>query len=230
MTEKSKWADLKVRTISAVVMVVGIFIVLYLLPKYAFYALLLCAEVILLIEWVKLTRMRSYKWLWFIFGFIYITPAMLGLAMAYLLLSPNSVAALIFVVAMIDMGGYFAGKYFGKRKIWPSISPGKTWEGAFGSFIFCVIAMIIVRMALGKMPDSLPIENIIALSLILVSLTLGGDLFESALKRRAGVKDSGKLIPGHGGLFDRVDGLLAAAWFLGGFAVLVFFMFSMMGK
>lgn len=217
----SKWADLRVRTLSAIVLIAGLAIILFALPRHAYDMLLVCIWAILLFEWVNLTRMRNYKWLWFVGGFLYITPAIAGLWTIHALFGSFSVVALIFAVAMIDMGGYFVGKYFGNHKIWPSVSPGKTWEGLLGSYLFCVIGMIVFRMALGNQPESLPIENAMLISFVFTALALGGDLFESALKRRAGVKDSGRLIPGHGGLFDRLDALLPCAW-LAGLAGLLF--------
>lgn len=112
------------------------------------------------------------------------------------------------VVWGTDTLAYFVGRALGGPKLAPSISPGKTWSGAVGGTLGAVIAGLLVA--------SLAWEGIHPLQLILVIVLLSvasqaGDLFESAVKRRHGVKDSGNLIPGHGGVMDRVDGLVAAA-------------------
>lgn len=107
---------------------------------------------------------------------------------------------LIFVVIATDVAGYFAGKTFGGPKFWPSLSPKKTWSGTSAGWI----AAFFVGLAFGGF----------GLGLVSMALSLAsqlGDISESALKRRAGVKDSSALIPGHGGLLDRFDGLMAAA-------------------
>ena len=121
--------------------------------------------------------------------------------------------AMLFVFAVVwatDIMAYFVGRAVGGKKLAPSISPGKTWSGAIGGAIFGVIAgLAVFIIADGQTSVTL---GILALALSVVSQA--GDLFESALKRKAGVKDSSHLIPGHGGVMDRVDGLVAAAFML----------------
>lgn len=116
-------------------------------------------------------------------------------------------AALALVWAA-DSGAYFAGRRFGRRKLAPTISPNKTVEGAIGG----IIAGMIVALAFGALAGAgwaqMPALALVALVAVLASIV--GDLTESLLKRQAGVKDSGALIPGHGGVLDRVDGVLAA--------------------
>jgi phosphatidate cytidylyltransferase len=110
---------------------------------------------------------------------------------------------------------YFAGRRFGKRKLAPSISPGKTWEGVYGALVaVAVYALVLLAFAEGA-GYSVPIFPSgaivwVALVLALAGVSIVGDLFESQLKRHHGVKDSGKLLPGHGGVLDRIDALLAA--------------------
>jgi phosphatidate cytidylyltransferase len=112
---------------------------------------------------------------------------------------------ILLVVWVTDIGGYFAGRGIGGPKLWPRVSPKKTWAGAIGGFAASlVIAGGFVACGLGKTGPML----LLGAALSVVSQL--GDLFESAVKRRFGVKDSGHIIPGHGGLLDRLDGFVAA--------------------
>jgi phosphatidate cytidylyltransferase len=117
----------------------------------------------------------------------------------------------LFVVCLIwvaDIGAYFSGRRFGKKKLAPSISPGKTREGVYGAM--CLSAIYALGCGLwAQMP--LPATLILVLlALIVVLFSIVGDLFESLMKRQANLKDSGSLLPGHGGVLDRIDSLLAA--------------------
>jgi phosphatidate cytidylyltransferase len=112
------------------------------------------------------------------------------------------------IVFGADIGAYFAGRRWGRRKLAPTVSPGKTREGVYGALV-CSGAVGLVGGILLQIPaGSLP--AIIALALLTVLFSVVGDLFESLIKRHAGVKDSGALFPGHGGAFDRMDSLVAA--------------------
>ena len=117
-------------------------------------------------------------------------------------------AALVLVLLVVwatDIGGYFAGRLIGGPKLWPQVSPKKTWAGAIGGFIASLaVAAGFAAFGQGK---TLPLLGLGALLSIASQL---GDLFESAVKRRFGVKDSSHIIPGHGGLMDRLDGFVAA--------------------
>ena len=115
--------------------------------------------------------------------------------------------AVMVLVWIADTGAYFVGKKYGKRKLAPSISPGKSVEGALGGLAAVLVYVTIAHGALSGFPDSLFLTWIFAA--ILTAVSIGGDLFESMLKRTAGVKDSSQLLPGHGGVFDRVDSLIA---------------------
>jgi phosphatidate cytidylyltransferase len=117
-------------------------------------------------------------------------------------------AALMLVLLVVwatDIGGYFAGRLIGGPKLWPQVSPKKTWAGAVGGFVASLaVAAGFAAFGLGKM---------IPLLLLATGLSIAaqlGDLFESAVKRKFGVKDSSHIIPGHGGLMDRLDGFVAA--------------------
>jgi phosphatidate cytidylyltransferase len=115
--------------------------------------------------------------------------------------------AVLFVFAVVwvtDILGYFAGRGFGGPKLWPRVSPKKTWAGAIGGFVgSIVVGVAFAAFGAGRMAP------LVILSALLSVVSQAGDLFESALKRRFDVKDSSHLIPGHGGLLDRLDGYVA---------------------
>lgn len=116
------------------------------------------------------------------------------------------VLLLMLVVAVADSGGYFAGRRFGKYKLAPAVSPGKTWEGFAGGFLAnCLLALILSQV----LNQDLLLMLVLILPTSLISVL--GDLLESMVKRHAGAKDSGSILPGHGGILDRVDGITAGA-------------------
>lgn len=116
---------------------------------------------------------------------------------------------LLAVVWSTDIAAYFCGRLLGGPKLWPRVSPNKTWSGAIGGTLFGTLAGVLTLSVAGV--SSLWFAAPVALVASIVSQ--GGDLFESAMKRHFGVKDSSRLIPGHGGLMDRLDGFIAAAAF-----------------
>tara|TARA_A100001037_G_scaffold88314_1_gene80031 strand:- start:8696 stop:9487 length:792 start_codon:yes stop_codon:yes gene_type:complete len=109
----------------------------------------------------------------------------------------------LFLVACADIGAYFAGRRFGKLKLAPLVSPGKTWEGVAGGALAALVICGGILLGLGY--SALWLLYV----LLLVGISVVGDLFESVLKRERGVKDSGNLLPGHGGILDRIDAALA---------------------
>lgn len=119
---------------------------------------------------------------------------------------PKLMFFLVMLVVAADVGAYFSGRRFGRNKLAPRVSPGKTWEGVFGGLVGA--AMIAVA---GVYWFNVPAAPFIALSLVAVVASIVGDLTESLFKRHAGMKDSGSLLPGHGGVLDRVDSVTAAA-------------------
>jgi phosphatidate cytidylyltransferase len=129
--------------------------------------------------------------------------------------SPGRLLALMAIVWIADTAAYFAGRRFGRRKLAPSISPGKTWEGVYGA-LFAVGAYALALLPLaarGGYAQAVTIGAVIAwvaLVLLIAAMSVTGDLFESLLKRQRGVKDSGRVLPGHGGVLDRIDALTAA--------------------
>ena len=119
----------------------------------------------------------------------------------------------LFSVWFADSGAYFIGKRFGKHKLSPRLSPKKTWEGYFGGILVGVLGSVLVAIILRNWaePDQLLIWQAAVLGLVIAVLTTLGDLGESMIKRQVGIKDSSNLIPGHGGVFDRIDSWLWAA-------------------
>jgi phosphatidate cytidylyltransferase len=138
--------------------------------------------ILLLATWVSLAAIISYdngKWLFL-------------LAMV--------------VVVLADLGGYVAGRIFGRHKLAPVISPGKTWEGLFGGLFLQLLLMLGLKLFI----PSLTLASLAILIIPVALISVIGDLFESMIKRYQGVKDSGTLLPGHGGVLDRLDGVMAA--------------------
>jgi phosphatidate cytidylyltransferase len=128
---------------------------------------------------------------------------------------PWLVLLLLCIVWAADVGAFFAGHRFGRTRLAPEISPGKTWEGVLGGVLLAVSVA-----GLGAALLRLDPPRFLALALAVVGVSIVGDLVESLLKRQAGVKDSGSLLPGHGGVLDRLDSLFAAApVFLAGLVV-----------
>jgi phosphatidate cytidylyltransferase len=140
-------------------------------------------------------------------GFLYAGAAQMA-SVVVRLDSATGFVALVFVMLIVwvtDIGGYFAGRSIGGAKLWPRVSPNKTWAGAIGGFgASLVMALGFAALDLGQ---AWPLLMLAAVLSVVAQL---GDLFESAVKRRFGVKDSSHIIPGHGGLMDRLDGFVAA--------------------
>jgi phosphatidate cytidylyltransferase len=181
--------------------------------------------VVLTLGLVALGAVTAERRIWAIAGFGY--AAVAELASILLRLDPKmGFAALMFVLLIVwatDIGGYFAGRGIGGPKLWPRVSPKKTWAGALGGFG----ASLIVAAGFAALDPNqadpqfmLKITALLPLGAILSVASQLGDLFESAVKRRFGVKDSSHIIPGHGGLLDRLDGFVAAAALAGIFGLL----------
>ncbi|MDX1654224.1 MAG: phosphatidate cytidylyltransferase [Candidatus Competibacteraceae bacterium] len=122
---------------------------------------------------------------------------------------PGYVLFLLMLVWVADSGAYFVGRRFGQRRLVPAVSPGKTWEGVYGGLAAAALFALLGAAVLGVPTAQWPL--FIVVSLVSVMFSIVGDLLESLLKRLKGVKDSGSLLPGHGGMLDRVDSLTAAA-------------------
>lgn len=186
--------------------------VLYMMNANGFHWMLyqsLMAFIIALGFWlfvvpVLLTKfiVVQSKWILLLFGFLLIAPLWLAL-LSTKLLDPKLLLALLVTIWVADTAAYFAGKNFGKHKLAPSISPGKTWEGVAGALL-AVSAFGTILYFCGA------VSSLAILPLLWLVAILGviGDLFESLIKRQMNKKDSGNLLPGHGGILDRIDGLI----------------------
>ncbi|MGL4766911.1 MAG: phosphatidate cytidylyltransferase [Formosimonas sp.] len=181
-----------------------------------FPTLVVYAALLSLVFWLLLAP------LWLYFGWHVRDKPLLGFLGAVLLLTAGlclllirPVAAqawlllgLLMVVWVADSVAFFAGRAFGRHKLAPSISPGKTIEGAAGAWLGVTAYLLIVVVWQGWLPIDEPVWKWVLLAFMLTYVSILGDLFESWLKRCAGVKDSGNALPGHGGILDRIDAIL----------------------
>jgi len=143
-------------------------------------------------------------------GWIVLLPA--GLALVQLRgISPYLVFAVMAAIWTADIAAYFTGRAFGRHRLAPRISPGKTWEGALGAVIAVVGYGLSILAWQGRMPgNAAAVFGAVGGLILLTGISIAGDLLESLLKRQAGLKDSGQLLPGHGGILDRIDSLASA--------------------
>ena len=183
------------------------------LPHLFFYGTSVLMWVLVVPAWMYFAWQPKNKWLLALVGWIVLIPT--GLAMidlhvvgAWWLLGAMS------VVWLADTAAYFSGRKFGKHKLAPSISPGKTWEGVVGALMLVTIYVAAIGWETGLIKSFPVFAGVIMISIFWVALSVIGDLFESAIKRQAGVKDSGSLLPGHGGLLDRIDALTSTLPFV----------------
>lgn len=139
---------------------------------------------------------------------IYVGMPLGAIAWVQLTAGPAATTWLIAVIAISDSAQYYTGRAFGRRKLAPAVSPAKTIEGAIGGVVVAAIAgAALARVCLPQVP--MAVAGVLTLTLVMFGIA--GDLFESLIKRSAGVKDSSALIPGHGGVLDRIDSYLFAA-------------------
>lgn len=160
--------------------------------------------IILTIEWPHLLEPRQPMF-WLLMPFYPVLPFVLLIMMNQ---SPTYHALLIPLFLLVfshDTGSYIAGTLFGKHAIASSISPNKTWEGFLGGYIFTYAALLLYLKITGALLFFKPLA---LFTLIACTVSLIGDFFESRLKRKAGIKDTGSLLPGHGGFLDRFDGVM----------------------
>lgn len=175
-------------------------------------SLLASAAVLPLVRLVVFRRgTRLQSWVWTLTGILYMG-WMLGHYVALRQLDHGRELVILAVLTTFacDTSAFFVGRAWGQHHMAPTISPHKTWEGAIGGFVSAVAAALALRSLLSLGDWSLPLNYVeaIAVGCLIGVVAQLGDLLESLLKRRAGVKDSGSLIPGHGGVLDRIDSLV----------------------
>ncbi|MBT3985943.1 MAG: phosphatidate cytidylyltransferase [Gammaproteobacteria bacterium] len=149
-----------------------------------------------------------------VMGIFALLPTWVGLlTLKYLDPTGHYLLALVILVAAVDVGAYFVGVNFGSKKLAPNLSPKKSWEGVWGGLAVCMLVGVGFIWGLHTYVEPLTIFQIGLLLLLMILLcffSVIGDLVESMLKRNQGIKDSGAILPGHGGMLDRIDGLMAA--------------------
>ncbi|QMV65124.1 phosphatidate cytidylyltransferase [Pseudomonas berkeleyensis] len=194
--------------------VAALLVVIYLLPALAPVLLLLAVLWWLAAIWLVLGYPDSSRY-WgglpgrLLIGLLILLPAWQGLVL--LKQWPQANALIIAVMVLVwgaDIGAYFAGKTFGKRKLAPKVSPGKSWEGLYGGLAASLLITLLVGLQQGWSVSGLLLALGGAALVVLISVV--GDLTESMFKRQSGIKDSSNLLPGHGGVLDRIDSLTAA--------------------
>jgi phosphatidate cytidylyltransferase len=177
-----------------------------LYPQLQFVMCVLAAVFWLLVSfWLaKRWPLRSGA-LGYLVGTIVLVPAWVGMMRLHAL-GPWVLLAAMALVWIADIAAYFVGRAFGRHKLAPAVSPGKTWEGAGGAAVGAMLYVLVLKhFSTLSLPDNLLVLGIGTVLLVAVSIV--GDLFESMIKRQAGVKDSSQLLPGHGGILDRIDSL-----------------------
>tara|TARA_B100001013_G_scaffold7827_1_gene4824 strand:+ start:342 stop:989 length:648 start_codon:yes stop_codon:yes gene_type:complete len=201
-------SELKKRIITSIVLI-GIFLFCYFIHAYFFYALIV---IVSLISWIELNNIfkkiklkKSLKNINVFLSFIYLS--FFAFIVCYSYYEKISLIFILLVCIFSDVGGYIIGKTIGGKKL-TKISPKKTISGSIGSLFFSIIPLFILNIYDN---DEYPIKIFIFLLCLLISLACQiGDLFISYLKRKAKVKDTGNILPGHGGLLDRIDGIILA--------------------
>lgn len=217
-------SDLPVRLASALVMVAITAIALWL-GGWFWTGFVILVGGLALWEWNTLVRKTDASPLaevvWLFFGAIYVCGAALALVQVRFNYDALSVAvAFALPVIAVDVGAYFAGRALGGPRIAPSISPSKTWAGLLGGALAASIVGIIVEVAdigPGILEPGITVVGFalaVLAGVLIAVIAQAGDFFESWMKRRAGVKDSSNLIPGHGGVLDRLDGFIAVFFVL----------------
>ena len=201
---QSKVSNLTQRIASAIVLIPFALAAAYY-GGWAFALFWAAAAVAVAWEWTRLVKGP----IWIACGFVYaaamfVAPVWLRTDATYGLLA---IVLLFAIVWSTDIFGYFAGRAIGGPKLMPSVSPKKTWSGAIAGTLGAMIVAVLVTRAFG----TFSIVSIACVALLLSVCAQAGDLFESFVKRKFNVKDSSQLIPGHGGVMDRLDGFWAAA-------------------
>lgn len=198
-------SELAVRSLSGIAMIV-IALMTAVVGGYYFAFLAAAAATVMFYEWMKIVRGWGLHWA--VGGFFYCLLPAIALLWIRDRSGDEGLSLLLWVFIVTwatDIGAYFIGKSFGKRKLAPSISPGKTVEGMWGG-----IAAATLFGGAWVLATELS-QTLLLLAPLFGAAAQAGDLFESRMKRRAGIKDSGDWLPGHGGVLDRLDGLVPVA-------------------
>jgi phosphatidate cytidylyltransferase len=200
-------SELVVRVVSGVVMA-AIALLLTISGGILFELFWVVAAGVIFWEWFNLIARADQYRQWFAAGAVYAIAA--ALCPIVLRADPDyglvTIVFLFAVVWMTDVAAYFIGRMAGGPRLWPAVSPNKTWSGAIGGLVGAMVAAFVVASF-----AALPHRATILLAAVLSVASQAGDLFESHVKRRFGVKDASHVIPGHGGVMDRLDGFIFAA-------------------
>ena len=212
MTTKTKFSALPKRLATAVALIALISLVCWLgQPYFTIMAGLAC--LVLMSEWIRMVKGRN-RLFWLPFGAVYVAIPCVALIGLYEFPASeggkpaSTLLYLLLVIMATDTGAYFSGKIIGGAKLLPSISPNKTWAGLLGGMAAAGAVSYLLSPYVPYPAEGL---GAVCFGATLAFLAQTGDYFESWLKRRAGLKDSGNILPGHGGLFDRMDGFMLTA-------------------
>ncbi len=222
---RGKWADLAPRTGSAVIMILVAGFAIWM-GGFWFLALVTlgCGAMLYELRDMMAARLRAGHD-WAIFGSFSIAIILAGISFITLRKGGDGFLAIVWVISVVvatDIAGYFGGKIIGGPKFWPRISPKKTWAGTGSGWIAAALVGAGVALTLQVEGAQVDTVLVVAFSIGLSLASQLGDIAESALKRRYGVKDSSNLIPGHGGVLDRFDGLVGVGVVLSALLALAF--------
>lgn len=223
-----EWANLSgysspmVRIGYAALVAVAIFATAYFMNKYADLALVVLAvgagwwfiACLLVMQYPKKVALWQAKPIRAVLGFLVLIPMWVG----FMALKNQEHSSLIIVYVMLliwgaDTGAYFAGKAFGKSKLAPNVSPGKSWAGFWGGLATTGLIAVVFSLSINKWLSPMSVDDFTLLAIITfitAIISVMGDLVESMMKRHRGIKDSSQLLPGHGGVLDRIDSMAAA--------------------
>lgn len=191
------------RVLSGAVLVALVVVLVWFVPPFVFESFAVLVGVLGTWELFRLVGAGAIP-----MALVYVALPLAALVQIRLLAGPQAVFLVLLTIMVSDTAQYYTGRSLGRRPLAPRISPKKTIEGAVGGFVIATVMFVIVG---AWWAPTMSVALRAALGLAIVAVGIAGDLFESFLKRRAGVKDSSNLIPGHGGVLDRIDALLFAA-------------------
>ena len=197
------------RTCSTLVLAPLVLLIIHI-GGFIYYLTIVAMAALMAFEWHEMLQSKLMKrnWLWQLFAVIYIAAPCTSLI--WIMMhdhGPRIVTWLVLIIAITDIAAYLCGRTIGGPKLAPRISPGKTWSGLIGGCSFAVL----FGFAAGTYYGTNHLHILMTLTLILALYAQIGDLIESWVKRKFEIKDSGSLIPGHGGILDRVDGIILTA-------------------